>query len=99
MLTSQDDGRSVLRKPWGLGRRIAVASAMFLGLGFLVFATAGANEEGRLTGAGSTFVNPILQRVSTSYQSYLAADRVNMAAMKAAAVTGLPGRTRWTTIR
>ena len=49
MLTSQDDGRSVLRKPWGLGRRIAVASAMFLGLGFLVFATAGANEEGRLT--------------------------------------------------
>lgn len=79
MLTSQDDGRSVLRKPWGLGRRIAVASAMFLGLGFLVFATAGANEEGRLAGAGSTFVNPILQRVSTSYQSYLAADRVNMA--------------------
>jgi phosphate transport system substrate-binding protein len=79
MLVSQDDGRSVLQKPWGLGRRIAVASVMFLGLGFLVFATAGANEEGRLAGAGSTLVNPILQRVSTSYQGYLAADRVDVA--------------------
>lgn len=79
MLALQDDGGSVLQKPWSLGRRFAVASVMFLGLGFLVFATAGANVEGRLAGAGSTLVNPILQRVSTSYQGYLAADRVDVA--------------------
>jgi len=79
MLASRDDGGSVPQKPWGLWRRIAVASVMFLGLGFLVFATAGSNQEGRLAGAGSTLVNPILQRVSTSYQGYLAADRVDVA--------------------
>lgn len=79
MLASQDNGGSVLEKPWSLGRRVVVASVMFLGLGFLVFATAGSNEEGRLAGAGSTLVNPILQRVSTAYQGYLAADRVDVA--------------------
>ncbi|MGL6208936.1 MAG: phosphate ABC transporter substrate-binding protein PstS [Paracoccaceae bacterium] len=80
MLASQDDGVTVVTQPWSLGRRIAVASIVFLGIGFLVFATAGANEEGRVAGAGSTLVNPILQRVSTSYQGYLAADRVDPAA-------------------
>ncbi|MGL4238576.1 phosphate ABC transporter substrate-binding protein PstS [Tabrizicola sp.] len=78
MLASQDDGVAVVAQPWSIGRRFAVASIMFLGIGLLVFATAGTNEEGRVSGAGSTLVNPILQRVSTSYQSYLAADRVDV---------------------
>jgi phosphate transport system substrate-binding protein len=78
MLASQDDGGSVILKPWSIGRRIAVASIAVLGIGFLVFATAGSDEEGRLSGAGSTLVNPILQRVSTAYQGFLAADRVDV---------------------
>lgn len=78
MLAAQDDGVAVVTQPWSIGRRIAVASITFLGIGFLVFATAGANGEGRLSGAGSTLVNPILQRVSTSFQGYLAADRVDV---------------------
>ncbi len=78
MLTSQEDGVAVLTQPWSIGRRISVAAIAFLGLGFLVFATAGANVEGRVAGAGSTLVNPILQRVSTTYQGYLAADRVDV---------------------
>jgi phosphate transport system substrate-binding protein len=78
MLTSSDDGGSVVRQPWSLGRRVAVASMMFLATGLLVFATAGTGNEGRLSGAGSTLANPILQQVSTSYQGYLAADRVNV---------------------
>ena len=78
MLASDSDGVTVLAKPWSIGRRIAVASIAFLGIGFLIFATAGANEAGRIAGAGSTLVNPILQRVSTAYQGYLAADRVDL---------------------
>lgn len=78
MLTSGSDGVQVIRKPWSLGRRIATASITFLTIGALVFLTAGANTEGRLSGAGSTFVNPLLQRVSTAYQGYLAADRVDV---------------------
>lgn len=77
MLASGNDGVAVVRKPWSLGRRIAVAAVTFVGLGFLVFATAGSNQEGRLMGAGSTLVQPILQSVSTAYQGYIAADRVN----------------------
>lgn len=84
MLASQDNEISVIRQPWSIGRRIAVASATFLAIGFLVFATAGGNEEGRLSGAGSTLVNPILQRVSTAYQGYLAADRVDPARQEGA---------------
>ena len=66
MLASDNDGVTILAKPWSIGRRIAVASIAFLGIGFLIFATAGANEAGRIAGAGSTLVNPILQRVSTA---------------------------------
>jgi phosphate transport system substrate-binding protein len=79
MLASESDGFSIVAKPWSIGRRFAVASVLFLGIGFLVFATAGTNEAGRLSGAGSTLVNPILQRVSTAYQGYLAADQVDVA--------------------
>jgi phosphate transport system substrate-binding protein len=78
MLTSGNDGLGVVRQPWSLAQRIAVAAVTFLGLGFLVFATAGSNQEGRLTGAGSTLVQPILQSVSTAYQGYLAADRTDL---------------------
>ncbi|UXN75033.1 substrate-binding domain-containing protein [Devosia sp. A8/3-2] len=79
MLASGNDGVAVVRQPWSLGRRIAIAAITFVGLGFLVFATAGSNAEGRLMGAGSTLVQPILQSVSTAYQGYIAADRVNPA--------------------
>lgn len=79
MLTSGSDGVEVVRKPWSLGRRIATAAVTFLAIGALVFLVAGANTEGRLAGAGSTFVNPVLQRVSTAYQGYLAADRIDVA--------------------
>ncbi len=78
MLDSGSDGVEVIRKPWGLGRRIVTAAITFFSIGALVFMTAGANTEGRLAGAGSTFVNPILQRVSTAYQGYLAADPVDL---------------------
>lgn len=73
------EGFNVVGKPWSLGRRIATAAVVFVGIGFLVFAVAGSNTEGRLAGAGSTLADPILQRVSTSYQGYLAADRVDVA--------------------
>lgn len=78
MLASEMDGMSVVGKPWSIGRRVAVAALAFSAIGFLVFAVAGSNGEGRVAGAGSTLVNPILQRVSTSYQGYLAADRVDV---------------------
>jgi phosphate transport system substrate-binding protein len=80
MLASQQDGVAVVLQPWSVGRRFAVAALVVLGIGGLVFATAGANTEGRVAGAGSTLVNPILQRVSTSFQGYLAADRVDVTA-------------------
>src|SRR5688572_9881512 len=79
MLASGNDGVAVVRQAWPLAQRIAAAALVFLGLGFLVYATAGSNEEGRLMGAGSTLVEPILQSVSTAYQGYIAADRVNPA--------------------
>lgn len=79
MLASGNDGITVVRQPWPLWRQIVVGALFFLGLGFLVYATAGSNEQGRLMGAGSTLVLPILQGVSTAYQGYLAADRVNPA--------------------
>lgn len=78
MRATDSDGFTVIGKPWSLGRRIAAAAVAFVGIGFLVFAVAGSNPEGRLAGAGSTLANPILQRVSTSYQGYLAADRIDM---------------------
>lgn len=78
MRAADSDGFNVIGKPWTLGRRIATAAVAFVGIGFLVFAVAGTNTEGRLAGAGSTLANPILQRVSTSYQGYLAADRVDV---------------------
>ena len=77
MHAEDSDGFTIVKKPWSLGRRVATAAVAFLSLGFLVFAVAGSNAEGRLAGAGSTLVNPILQKVSTSYQGYLAADRVD----------------------
>lgn len=77
MLASGSDGTNIVNKQWSLGRRIAISAVGILGIGFLIFAVAGGNAEGRLQGAGSTLVNPILQRVSTSYQGYLAADRVD----------------------
>ncbi|MGQ0564920.1 MAG: phosphate ABC transporter substrate-binding protein PstS [Gemmobacter sp.] len=80
MLASQEDGVGIVSQPWSLGRRFAVAAVVFLGIGGLVFAAAGTNTEGRVAGAGSTLVNPILQRVSTSFQGYLAADRVDLTA-------------------
>lgn len=80
MFASGDDGVSVVSKPWGLGRRFLTAALMFITLGFIVFAVAGSNAEGRVAGAGSTLVDPILQRVSTAYQGYLAADRVDLTA-------------------
>ncbi|SMO80486.1 phosphate ABC transporter substrate-binding protein PstS [Paracoccus laeviglucosivorans] len=79
MLALRPDGVEVVAKPWGLGRRIATSALAFIAIGFIVFAAAGSSDEGRLEGAGSTLANPILQRVSTSYQSYLAADRVDLA--------------------
>lgn len=77
MRAEDSDGFNIVKKPWSFGRRAATAAVAFLSLGFLVFAVAGSNAEGRLAGAGSTLVNPILHRVSTSYQGYLAADRVD----------------------
>ncbi len=77
MLTPASDETYVVRKPWSLGRRITTAAVAFLGIGSLIFLVAGTNTEGRLAGAGSTFVNPLLQHVSTAYQGYLAADRVD----------------------
>lgn len=77
MLTSGSEETYVIGKPWSLGRRVATAAVAILGIGGLVFLTAGTNTEGRLAGAGSTFVRPILQRVSTAHQGYLAADRIN----------------------
>ncbi|MDH2326049.1 extracellular solute-binding protein [Cereibacter sp. SYSU M97828] len=79
MLASRPDGMEVARQPWSLGRRIATSALAFTAIGFIVFAAAGSSDEGRLRGAGSTLANPILQRVSTSYQGYLAADRVDPA--------------------
>ncbi len=79
MLDQQNTDVFVITKPWSLGRRIAVASVVFLGIGLVVYGAAGSNTEGRLSAAGSTLVNPILQRVSTAYQGYLAADRVDVA--------------------
>lgn len=79
MLTSGSDGVSIVSRPWSLTRRILTAAVMFIALGFLVFAAAGSSGDGRISGAGSTLVNPILQRVSTAYQGYLAADRVDLA--------------------
>lgn len=80
MFDDRDSGIAVIAQPWSLGRRIAVAAVTFLGIGLVVFASVGSNTEGRLSGAGSTLVNPILQRVSTAYQGYLAADRVDVGA-------------------
>ena len=62
----------------GLAGRIIIASGVFLVIGFLVFAAAGGSETGRVAGAGSTFVDPILQHASTAYQGYLAADRIDV---------------------
>lgn len=93
MLTSASDGAHVVGKPWSLGRRIATATIAFLVIGALVFLMAGANTEGRLSGAGSTFVNPILQRVSTAYQGYLAADRVDLARQEGASGDWTAGAT------
>ncbi|NJO37049.1 MAG: hypothetical protein HC871_04770 [Rhizobiales bacterium] len=73
---------SVTSRPWSLGRRIVVAALTFGAIGALLFATAGVNDQGRLAGAGSTLVNPVLQRVSTSYQSYRAADRIDPGSQK-----------------
>lgn len=78
MLASGSDGVEIVTRQWGLGRRIATSALAFLGIGFLVFAVAGSNDEGRLVGAGSTLADPILQRVSTAYQGYLAADRIDV---------------------
>lgn len=77
MLASGENGLAVVRQPWPLGRRIVAAAVTFIVLGFLVFASAGSNQEGRLMGAGSTLVHPILQSVSTAYQGYIAADRID----------------------
>jgi phosphate transport system substrate-binding protein len=77
MLGSGDDGIGVVQQPWPLWQRIGVAAVTFVILGFLIFATAGSNQEGRLMGAGSTLVQPILQSVSTAYQGYIAADRID----------------------
>lgn len=93
MLTSTPDGVQVAGKPWSLSRRFATAAITFLGIGSLVFLVAGANAEGRLSGAGSTFVNPILQRVSTAYQGYLAADRVDPASQEGASGDWTAGAT------
>lgn len=82
MLASGSDGFAVVTGKWSLGRRFAVSALAFVAIGFLIFAVAGSNDEGRLTGAGSTLANPILQQVSTSYQGYLAADRVDVAAQE-----------------
>lgn len=79
MLGSGSDGVSVVTQPWSLGRRILTAAVMFIALGFVVFAAAGSSGDGRIAGAGSTLVNPILQRASTAYQTYLAADRQDVA--------------------
>lgn len=79
MLEHEDTGVSVITKPWSIERRIAVAAIVFLGIGLVVFGAGSSNTEGRMSGAGSTLVNPILQHVSTAYQSYLAADRVDVA--------------------
>jgi phosphate transport system substrate-binding protein len=91
MLGSGDHGISVVSKPWGLGRRIIVASLTFLAMGALLFATAGVNTEGRVAGAGSTLVNPVLQRVSTSYQGYRAADRINLQSQQGESVDWVAG--------
>lgn len=80
MLAKGMDGISVVTRPWSLGRRIATAALVFLALGFLIAAVAGSNGEGRIAGAGSTLVDPILQRVSSAWQGYLAADRVDVTA-------------------
>lgn len=82
MRASESDGMSVVSRPWSLGRRFVTAACVFGAIGFVVFASAGTNTEGRVAGAGSTLVNPILQRVSTSYQGYLAADQVDVTQMQ-----------------
>lgn len=56
-----------------------MAAAALIVIGFLVFAAAGGSGTGRIAGAGSTFVDPILQHASTAYQGYLAADRIDVA--------------------
>ncbi len=78
MLRSQHEGISVVRQPWSLSRRIVAASLTAIVIGALLFVAAGLNTEGRIAGAGSTLVNPVLQRVSTAYQSYRAADRIDL---------------------
>ncbi|WP_295043110.1 phosphate ABC transporter substrate-binding protein PstS [uncultured Paracoccus sp.] len=82
MLASGSDGVEVVTPKWSLGRRIAASALAVLGIGFLIFAVAGSNVEGRLVGAGSTLVDPILQKVSTAYQGYLVADRVDVVAQE-----------------
>ena len=78
MLGRLDDGIPVIRQPWRLSLRIIVASLTLLAIGALLFLTSGVNTHGRIAGAGSTLVNPVLQRVSTAYQSYRAADRIDL---------------------
>jgi phosphate transport system substrate-binding protein len=82
MLGSRDEGLPVVpasaARP-SIARRIVIGAAVVLGLGALIFAAAGGGETGRVAGAGSTFVNPILQRASNAYRGYLAADRVDVA--------------------
>lgn len=79
MLSSQQDGLPVVTKGWSLGRRIAVGCGAILLIGALMFAVAGGDETSRVAGAGSTFVDPMIQRASTAFQGYVAADRVDVA--------------------
>jgi phosphate transport system substrate-binding protein len=82
MLASGSGDIAIITGKWSLWRRFTVSALVFLAIGFLVFSVAGSDGEGRLAGAGSTLANPILQQVSTSYQGYLAADRIDVAAQE-----------------
>jgi phosphate transport system substrate-binding protein len=86
MLASNEGGVPVVREPMTLTRRIVIASGVFLLIGALIFAAAGGGEQGRVAGAGSTFAAPIIERASTAYQSYLAADRVDVTAQAGTSV-------------
>lgn len=79
VFSADQGGLPVIAKPPSLARRILLGAAMVLGVGGLIFAAAGGGEDGRLSGAGSTFVSPMMQRASTAFQSYRAADRVDAA--------------------